>query len=176
MQLLSSAPTKTHTHNDSVLGTENYSNKSYLANSSFHFSALPSSNWDISCLQWSSVQFSHSVVSDSLQPHDCSTPGLPVIWEFTQTHVHWVIDAIQPSHPLLSISPSAFNLSSIRVFSNESDLCTRWPKYWSFSFSISPSNEYLGLILYRMDWFDLITGQETLKSLLQHQSSKESII
>ena len=81
-------------------------------------------------------------------PMDCITPGLPVhhqLLEFTQTHVCWVGDAIQPSHPLSSPSPAAFNLS-IRVFSNESVLYIRWPKYWSFSFSISPSNEYSGLI------------------------------
>ena len=108
-----------------------------------------------------------------------STPGLPVhhkLPEFTQTHVHWVGDAIQPSHPLLSPSPPALNLSSIRVFSNESALRMRWPKYWSFSFSISPSNEYPGLIFFRMDWLDLLAVQGNLKSLLQHHSSKASIL
>ena len=95
-------------------------------------------------------------------PMDCSTPGLPVhhqLPEFTQTHVHWVGDAIQPSHPLWSLllPPSIF--PSIRVFSNESVLCIRWSKYWSFSFSISPSNEYLGLISFRIDWFDLLAVQ-----------------
>ena len=98
-----------------------------------------------------------------------STPGLPVhheLPEFTQTHVHQVGDAIQPSHPLLSPFPSTFNLSSIRVFSSESSLCIRWPKYWSFSFNISPSNEYSGLISFRMDWFDVLAVQGTLKSLL----------
>ena len=87
-----------------------------------------------------SVQFSRSVMSDSFHPMDCSTPGLPVhhqLAESTQTHVHWVGDAIQPSHHLSSPSPPTF--PSIRVFSNESALCIRWPKYWSFSFSISPS-------------------------------------
>ena len=110
---------------------------------------------------------------------DCSTPGLPVhhqLPEFTQTHVHRVGDAIQPSHPLLSPSPPAFNLSSIRVFSNESVLCIRWPKYWSFSFNISPSSEYSGVISFRMDWLDLLAVQETLKSLLQHHSSKALIL
>ena len=87
-------------------------------------------------------------------PMDGSTPGLPVhhhLPEFTQTHVHWFGDAIQPSHPLSSPSPPAF-----RVFSNESALWVRWPKYWSFSFSISPSSEYSGLISFRTDWFDLL--------------------
>ena len=108
-----------------------------------------------------------------------STPGLPVYHkfpEFTQTHVHWVGDAIQPSPPLSSPSPPAFNLPRIRVFSKESVLHIRWPKYWSFSFSISPSNEYSGLISFRIDWFDLLTVQGTRKSLLQHHSSKASIL
>ena len=108
-------------------------------------------------------------------PMDCSTPHqLP---EFTQTHVHWVGDAIQPSHPLSSSSLLPLNLSqSIRVFSNESALHIRWPKYWSFSFSISPSHEYSGLISFRMDLLDLLAVQGTLKSLLQHHSSKASIL
>ena len=108
-----------------------------------------------------------------------STPGLPVhhqLPEFTQTHVHWVSDAIQPSHPLSSPSPLAPIPPSIRVFSNESTLHLRWPKYWSFSFSISPSNEHPGLISFRMDWLDLLALQGTLKSLLQHHSSKASIL
>ena len=108
-----------------------------------------------------------------------STPGLPVhhqLLEFTQTHVHRVGDAIQPSHPLSSPSPPAFNLSQLRVFSNESVLCIRWSKYWSFSFSISPSNEHPGLISFRMNQLDLLAVQGTLKSLLQHHSSKASIL
>ena len=108
-----------------------------------------------------------------------STPGLPVhhqLLESTQTYVHQVGDAIQPSHPLSSPSPPAPNPPSIRVFSNESTLCTRWPKYWSFSFSISPSNEHPGLVSFRMDWLDLLAVQGTLKSLLQHHSSKPSIL
>ena len=108
-----------------------------------------------------------------------STPGLPVhhkLLEFTQTHDHRVSDAIQLSHPLSSPSPPAFNPSSIRVFSNESTLHMRWPMYWSFSFSISPSNEHPGLISFRMDWLDLLAVQGTLKSLLQHQGSKASIL
>ena len=105
---------------------------------------------------------------------NCSMPGLPVLHQlpgFAQTHVHRDSDAIQPSHsPLL---PPIF--PSIRVFSNELVFCIRWPKYWSFSFSISPSNEYSGLISFRMDWLDLLAVQGTLKSLLQHHSSKASI-
>ena len=109
---------------------------------------------------------------------DCSTPGLPVhhqLPEFTQTHVHRVGDAIQPSHPPSSPSPPSI-FPSIRVFSKESVLCLRWPKYWNFSFSISPSNEYSGLISFRMHWLDLLAVQETLKSLLQHHSPKVSIL
>ena len=108
-----------------------------------------------------------------------STPGLPVhhqLPEFTQTHDHQVGDAIQPSHPLSSPSPPAPNPSSIRVFSSESTLHMRWPKYWSFSFSISPPKEHPGLISFRMDWLDLLAVQGTLKSLLQHHSSKAAIL
>ena len=107
-----------------------------------------------------------------------STPGLPVhhqLPEFTQTHVHPVGDAIQhliPCRPLLLLPPIR---PSIRVFSSESTLHMRWPKYWSFSFSISPSIEHPGLISFRMDWLDLLAVQGTLKSLLQHHSSKASI-
>ena len=110
---------------------------------------------------------------------DCSMPGLLVphqLLKLTQTHVHWVSDAIQPSHPLSFPSPPAFNLPSIRVFLNESALPIRWPNYWSFSFKISPSNEHPGLISFRMDWLDLLTVQGTLKSLFQHHSSKPSIL
>ena len=108
-----------------------------------------------------------------------STPGLPVhhqLPEFTQTHVHQVSDAIQPSHLLSSPSSPAPIPPSIRGFSNESALRIRWPKYWSFSFSISPSNEHPGLVSLRMDWLDLLAVQGTLKSLLQHHSSKASIL
>ena len=101
---------------------------------------------------------------------DCSTPCLPVhhqLPEFTQTHVYCVSDAIQPSHPLSSPSPPPSIFPSIRVFSNESVLRIRWPKYWSFSFNISPSSEYLALISFRMDWLLLLSVQGTLKSLLQ---------
>ena len=108
-----------------------------------------------------------------------STPDLPVhhqLPEFTQTHVHRVGDAIQPSDPLSSPSPPAPNLSCIRVFSNESTLCMRWPKYWSFSFSIIPSKEHPELISFRMDWLDLLAVQGTLKSLLQQHSSRASVL
>ena len=108
-----------------------------------------------------------------------NTPGLPVhhqLPEFTQIHVHRVGDAIQPSHPLLSPSPPAPVPPSIRVFSNESALLMRWPKDWSFSLSISPSNEHPGLVSFGMDWLDLLAVQGTLKSLLQHHSSKASIL
>ena len=113
-------------------------------------------------------------------PMDCCTPGslsvhhqLP---ELTETHIHWVGDAILPYHPLSSPSflPSIF--PSIRVFSNESVICITWPKYWSFSFSISLSNEYSGLISFRLDWFDLLAVQRTLKSLLQHYTWKVSSV
>ena len=110
---------------------------------------------------------------------DCSTPGLPVyhqLLEVAQTHVHWVGDAIQPSHPLLSPSSPAFNLSQHQGLSNEAVLHIRWPKYWSFSFSISPSNEHSGLISFRIDWLDLLAVQGTLKSLLPHRSSKASVL
>ena len=129
------------------------------------------------CIRISSVTQSCPTLCDST---DCSTPGFPVhhqLPEFTQTHLHWVGDAIQPSHPLSSPSPPALNLfPSVRVFSNESALRMRWPKYWSFSFSISPSNEHSGVISFRMDWLDLLAVQGTLKSLLQHHSSKASIL
>ena len=109
---------------------------------------------------------------------NCSKPGFPVhhqLLELTQTHVHQVSDAIQPfSLCPLFLLPSI--IPRIRVFSIESVPCIRWPKYWSFSFSISTSNDYSGLISFRMDWFGLLDVQRTLKSLLQHHSSKESIL
>ena len=110
---------------------------------------------------------------------DCSTPGLPVLHqllEFAQTHVHWVGDAIQPSHPLLLPSPPAFNLSQHQGHFQRVSSSHQVTKYSSFSFSISPSNEYSGLISFRMDWLDLLTVQGTLKNLLQHYSSKASIL
>ena len=108
-----------------------------------------------------------------------STPGLPVhhqLPEFTETHIHWVSDAIQPSHPLSSPLLLPLISPSIRVFSNDSTHRMRWPKYWSFSFNISPSNGHPGLISFRMDWLDLLAVQGTLKSLLQNHSSKASIL
>ena len=112
-------------------------------------------------------------------PMDCNRPGFPALHhllEFAQTHVHCFSDAANHlilCRPLLLL-PSVF--PSIRVFSNVSALLIRWQKYWSFSFSISPSNEYSGLISYRIDWFDLLAVQGTLKSLLQHHTSKASIL
>ena len=110
-------------------------------------------------------------------PMDWSMPDFPVhhrLLELAQTHVHWNGDTIQPFHPL-SHSP-AFNLYQHQIFSNYSVICIRWPKYWRFCFSISPSKEYSGLISLRIDWFDLLEVQGTLKSLLQHYSSKPSIL
>ena len=106
-------------------------------------------------------------------------PGFLVhhqLLELAQTHVHQVSDAIQPSHPLSSPYPPVFSLSQHRVFPKESVLRIGWPKYWSFSFSVSPSNEYSGLISFRMDGFYLLAVQGTLKSLLQHHSSKALIL
>ena len=111
-------------------------------------------------------------------PMNCSKPGLPVhhqLPEFTQTHVHRVGDATKPSHPLSSLLLLPPTPPSIRVFSNESTIRMRWPKYWSFSFSIILSKEHPGLSSFRMDWLDLLAVQGTLKSLLQHHSSKASI-
>ena len=125
-----------------------------------------------------SVQSSRSVVSDYLQPMDRSKPGFPVhhqLPELAQTHVHWVSDTIQPYHSLLSPCPPAFNLSQHQGLFQWVSSYIRWPKYWSFSFSISPSNEYSGLISFRIDWFDVLAVQGTLKSLLQHHSSKAPI-
>ena len=99
-----------------------------------------------------------------------STPGA------AQSHVHQVSDAIRPSYPLSSPFPPTFNLFQLRIFSNESALHIRWPRYWSFSFSIIPSNEYSGLISFRIDWFELLVVQGALKSLLQYHSSKASIL
>ena len=122
----------------------------------------------------SSVHFSCSVMSDALWPHGQEHTRLPYpsqIPELTQTHVHRAGDAIQPSHSLLSPSPPPSIFPSIRVFSNESVLRIRWPKYFSI-----PSNEYSGPISFRMDWLDLLAVQGTPKSLLQHHSSKASIL
>ena len=130
----------------------------------------------LALVQFSSVTQSCPTLCN---PMDCSTPGFSVhhqLPELTQTHVHLV--DVPSNHLILCCSlllvPSIF--PSIRVFSNESALCIRWPKYWSFSFSISPSNEYSGLISFRMDWLDLLAVQGTLNSLLQHHNSKASIL
>ena len=109
---------------------------------------------------------------------DCSTPGLPIhhqLPEFTQIHVHWVGDAIPPSHPLSSPSTPAFNLSQYQGLFQWISSSYQVAKYWSFSFTVSPSNEYSELVSFRMDWLDLLAVQGTLKSLLQH-SSKASIL
>ena len=212
-----------------------------------HLTITPYSIEVLQPVNISSVQTVTQSCPTLCDPMDCSTPGLPVhhqLLEFTQTHVHWVSDAIQPSHRLLSPSPLAFNLSqhqglfffflfflllffhlfllvggsllynivvgfvihwhestmdlhvfpipipsptslstqSLWVFpvpkalSNESVLGIRWPKYWSFSFNISPSNECSGLTAFRIDWLDLFAVQGTLLSLLQHHNSKASIL
>ena len=110
---------------------------------------------------------------------NCSTPGFPVLHylpEFAQAHVCWVGDAIQPSHSLSSPSMPVFSLSQHQGLSSESALRIRWPKYWSFSVSISPSNEYSGLISFRIDWFDTLIAKGTNKSLFQHHSSKAPIL
>ena len=128
--------------------------------------------------QFSSVAQSCPTICD---PMNCSMPGLPVhhqLPEFTQTHVHQV-ESVMPSSYLILCRPLLLLPlipPSIRVFSNESALRIRWPKYWRFSFSISPSNEHPGLVSFRMDWLDLLAVQGTLKSLLQHHSSKVSIL
>ena len=143
--------------------------------------SIPCQGTKIPYAMFSSVAQSCPTLCD---PMNRSTPGLPVhhqLPEFTQTHVHRVGDAIQPVMPsshlilyrlLLLLPPIP---PSIRVFSNESTLCMRWPKNWSFSFSIIPSKEIPGLISFRMDWMDLLAVQGTLKSLLQHHSSKEPL-
>ena len=110
---------------------------------------------------------------------NCSTPGLPVhhqLPESTQTHVHRVNDAIQPSHPLSSPLLLLSIFPSTRVFSNESALCIRWPKYWSFSSSISPANEYLGLISFRMDWLDLLADSQESSPTPQFNSINSSAL
>ena len=127
------------------------------------------------------VQFSSvaQLCPNLCDPMNCSTPGLPVHYqlpEFTQTHVHWVGDAIQPSQPLLSPSPLALNLSQHQGLFKWVSSSHQVAKDWSFSFNISPSNEYPGLVSFRMDWLDLLAVQGTLKSLLQHHNLKVSIL
>ena len=126
---------------------------------------------------FSSVRwFSHSVMSNSLRPHELQHLSITNSWSLLKL---MTIELVMPSnqhiycHPLLH--PSSI-FSSIRVFSNESSLHIKWPKYWSFSFNISPSNDYSGLISFRINWLDLLAVQGTLKSLLQHQNSKASIL
>ena len=129
--------------------------------------------WTNLVVQLSSVSQSCSTLCDTM---DYTTPGFPVhhqLLELIQTHVHRVCDAIQPFHPLLSPSPPTFSLSQHQHLSL---LCIRCPTYWTFSFSISLSNEYLGLISFRMDWLDLLAVQGTLKSLLQNHSAKASVL
>ena len=126
--------------------------------------------------QFSSVTQSCPTLCD---PMNSSTPDFLVhhhLPEFTQTHVHQVSDAIQPSHSLLSPPPPASNPSQHQSLSNESTLRMRWPKYWSFSFIINTSKEIPGLISFRMDCLNLLAVQGTLKSLLQHHSSNASIL
>ena len=123
--------------------------------------------------------FSGSVMSDSLQPHEPQHTRLPCPSLSPRVCSNSSIESVMPSNHLifccpLLLLPSVF--PSIRVFSNESALHVRWPKYWSFSFGIIPFNEYSGLIAFRVDWFDLLAVQETVKSLLQHHSSKASIL
>ena len=138
-----------------------------------YITVCPFSCWLILCLLFgvSSVQLFSGV--RLCNPMDCSTPDFPVhhqLLRFAQTHIHTVSDAFQPSHLLSSPSP-AFTVSQHQGFSQESVLRIRWPKYWNFNFSISPSNEYSALISVRIDWLDLLTVQGTLKSPLQHHSS-----
>ena len=128
-----------------------------------------------------SVQFSSvtQLCPTLCDPIDCSMPGFPVPYqlpELTQTHVHRVGDAIQPSHPLLCPSPPTFNFSQHRGLFQWVSSSHQVAIYWSLNFSINPSNEYSGLISFRMDWLDLLAVQGTLKSLLQHYSSKASIL
>ena len=130
-------------------------------------------------IHWISVQFSAQSCPTLCDPMNHSTPGLPVHHQLWSSLKLMSIESVMPSshlilcRPLLLLPPIP---PSIRVFPNESTLCMKWPKYWSFSFSISPSNEHPGLISFRMDWLDLLAVQGTLKSLLQHHSSKASIL
>ena len=144
------------------------------------------SNASFLCIKWPkcwSFSFSISPSNEYLGlisfRTDCNTPGFPVhhqLPELAQTNLHQVVDAIQPSLPLSSPSPPAPNPSQHQGLSNESTLHMRWPKYWSFSFSIGPSKGHPGLISFRMDWLDLLAVQGTLKSLLQHRRSKASVL
>ena len=131
-------------------------------------------------LKWPMYQFSSvaQLCPTPCNPMDCSMPGLPVLLcrlEFGQTHVHWVSDTIQPSHPLSSPSPPALNLSQHQDLFQWVSSSHQVAKYWGFSFSISPSNEYSGLIYFRMDWLDLLAVQGTLKSLQYHNSKASGL-
>ena len=133
-------------------------------------------SWDPKSLQMVTVQFSRSVMSHSLQPHELQYARPPCPSPTPGVYSNSCLFS-QRCHPTISSSvfpPSIF--PSIRVFSNESILPIRWPKYWSFSFNIIPSNEYSGLISFRIGWLDLLSVQGALKSLLQHHSSKASIL
>ena len=126
-----------------------------------------------------SSSVAQSCLTLCVPPIDYSMPAFHVhhqLPELTQTHVQWVGDAIQPSHPLSSSPPPVFNLSQHWGLFQWIYSLQQRPKYWSFSFSINPSKEYAGLISFRIDWFDLLAVQGTLKSLLQHHSSKASIL
>ena len=132
-----------------------------------------------SVIRQGSVQFSHSVISDSVTPWTAACQASLFITSSGSLLKLMSIELVMPSNHLILCCPFLLLpliFPSIRVFSNESVLRIRWPKYWSFSVSISPSNEYSGLISFRIDWFDLFAVQETLKSLLQHHSSKASIL
>ena len=133
-----------------------------------------------SSTQFSSVQFSHSVAFDTLLPHGLQHARPPCPWPTPRVYSKFMsTDSVMRSNHLIlccSLLPPPSIFLSIRVFSNESALRIRWPKYWSFSFNISPSNEYSGPIFFRMDWLDLLAVQGTLKSLLQYHSSKASIL
>ena len=118
-------------------------------------------------------------MSDSLRPHGLSMLGLPVLHclpQFVQTHIHWVGDAIQPSHPPSPPSPPAFSRSQHQGLFQWVSSSQWWPKYWNFSFSISPSREYSGLISFMINWFNLFTFQQTLESILQHHNLKVLIL
>ena len=132
--------------------------------------------WLLKMYQFSSLAQLCLTLWDTM---DCSTPGFPVLnqlLELAQTHVHRTGEANQPSHPNASLLLLPLVFPSIRVFSSESALHIRWPNYWSFSFSISPSSEYLGLISFRIDWFDVLAAQGTLRSLLQHHILKSTFL
>ena len=134
--------------------------------------------WYFYRLYYVSVQFSHSVVYNSLRPHESQHARPPCPSPTPGIHPNSSIESVMPSSHLILCRPLLLPPipPSIRVFSNASTLCMRWSRYWSFSFSISPSNEHSGLISFRMDWLDLLAVQGTLKSLLQHCSSKASIL